>query len=231
MLSIIHAYFNNENTIFMIPRDHRSVRDDCPALSVDDQLELRRAIEAGGILSCINDEAAPLENLLFSSAASTYEFFHSNGYMLLRSELAQKTIAPALQSYVGWVYAFYESAATPIGHEDKPLYVGETGRTFAERFKEHSVDSPRWWISWGKVKVLPCPNQAMRKVFESLIGLAGGYSENKNQPPADDNILDEILLSLLALGNNNNELPRFPNQMISVQNDHLVQLVEWSKKA
>jgi hypothetical protein len=173
--------------------------------SAEYQQGLRASLAARGVLAKLNNTCAPLESSIICTADCIYEFFHSNGYIVLRSEWDTNMVAPALLSYLGWVYAFY-------GAGDAPLYVGETGRTFRERFSEH--DQQPWWQYWERVKVLPCPNQSMRKIFESLIGLAGGYMENKLQPPGGDNVFDDIVLSLLLLGNDGNFLPTFPNQMV-----------------
>jgi hypothetical protein len=160
------------------------------------QPKVRAALEQRCALLPFHDEAAPFEDYLFGSATSLYAFFHTNGYKILRAEWTQGTISPPLRAYDGWIYAFY-------GEEDYPIYVGETGRTFIARFDEHKEKS--WWSNWKAVKVLPCPNKAMRKVFESLIGLAGGYQFNKMQPAGDDNLMNDIILSLLSLGNDRNQ--------------------------
>jgi len=45
------------------------------------------------------------------------------------------------------------------------------------------------------------------------------------QPAGGDNIFDEVILSLLLLGNDDGTLPTFPNKMISDQAKlHLEQL-------
>ena len=54
----------------------------------------------------------------------------------------------------------------------------------------------------------------MRKVFESLIGLAGGYEANRMQPSGGDNIFDDVILSLLLLKNDTGDPPNFPNNMV-----------------
>jgi len=198
-------------------KDNRLTRNDWLPMSADDQKNLRAELEMRGVLAEFHDTATPLESSIVDTASCLYEFFHSNGYIILRSEWIEKTIVPALSNYEGWVYAFY-------GDDDSPIYVGETSRTFMERFTEHKKKQP-WWSCWKRVKVLPCPNQSMRKVFESLIGLAGGYVANKMQPAGGDNIFDEVILSLLLLGNDDGTLPTFPNKMISDQAKlHLEQL-------
>lgn len=178
-----------------------------------DQQNTRSKLAQCGASAKLNDIATPLENSLFGSASCLYEFFHSNGYMILRQEWEAKTIPSPICCYVGWIYAFYDK-------DDLPIYVGETSRTFMERFDEH-IKKQSWWPCWSRVKVMPCPNQTMRKVFESLIGLAGGYGANKLQPAGGDNILDDVILSLLALGNEGNTLPIFPNEMIFNQTELL----------
>ena len=167
---------------------------------------MRTDLAQRGALQNLDSLAAPFENSLFCTATSVYEFFHSNGYRLKKAEVLGRTVSQALMSQRGWVYAFY-------GPKEAPIYVGETQRTFMKRFKEHRKKQ-NWWSDWTEVKVLPCPDQTMRKVFESLVGLGGGYLANKAQPAGGDNLLDEMLLSLIALGNNNNELPSFPNKQI-----------------
>lgn len=128
--------------------------------------------------------------------------------MTLRSEWSEKAIVPALSKYMGWVYAFY-------GDKDFPIYVGEIGRTFRRRFTDHNNNTEqRWWPSWTRVKVLPGPNKSVRKLFESLIGLAGEHAANIIQPAEEDNIFDEVLLSLLQLRNDHKSMPTFPNQML-----------------
>ena len=91
--------------------------------------------------------------------------------------------------------------------------MGETGRDFISRFSEHKRNK-EWWPHWAAALVLPCPRQPIRKIFESMIGLAGGYGANRAQPQAGDNMLDDIILSLIFLGNDNNRYPDFPNEMI-----------------
>lgn len=160
-------------------------------------------------VSMMQTAASPLEMSIVSTAGSVYEFFHSNGLKITRKEWDENTIIPDLATYAGWVYAFYGTG----------VYVGETKRTFKKRFREDSVRD--WWPDWRNVKVLPCPEQTIRKLFESLIGLSGGYTANKAQPAGKDNIFDDILASLLLLNNNNNEPPDFPNQMILDQAEHV----------
>lgn len=185
--------------------DNRSCRIGCPPMSPEAQETHRANLAGRGALARFNDVAAPLETAIAGTALCLYEFFHINGYMIFRSEWEGRKIARGLGCYQGWVYAFY-------GEDESPIYVGETSRSFLERFGEHIRQS--WWLNWTQVKVLPCPNQSMRKIFESLIGLAGGYAENKNQPTGSDNIFDEVILSLLLLGNDRDTMPAFPNQMI-----------------
>ena len=172
-------------------------------LSAKEQQELRLKLASSGNFSEFIGMTQPLEHALFSSASSLYEFFHANGYMILRTDWEQMQVPNAPRSYLGWVYAFY-------GMDDFPFYIGETGRTFAARFAEHEKDGQPWWPDWHAVKVLPCPNQSIRKIFESLIGLAGGYTANKMQPVGVDNLLDEVVYSLLLLGNEGNLPPIFP---------------------
>lgn len=187
-------------------KDRRLTQSNLPSLSVEDQKNLRTGLAQKGVLVGFNKQVSPLENLISGAASCLYEFFHSNGYMIRRAEWDQRTIVPALLNYVGWVYAFY-------GEGELPVYVGETGRGFQDRFTEHSRRAT-WWPLWTGVKVLPCPDQSMRKVFESLIGLAGGYEANRMQPSGEDNIFDEVILSLLLLKNDAGELPSFPNNMV-----------------
>ncbi|WP_296508408.1 hypothetical protein [Rhodoferax sp.] len=172
-------------------------------LSAEQQQKLRLELASSGKFSEFIDMAQPLEHALFSSASSLYEFFHANGYMILRTDWEQTHVPNVPRSYLGWVYAFYTI-------EDFPLYIGETGRTFAARFDEHEKDGQPWWPDWHAVKVLPCPTQSIRKIFESLIGLAGGYAANKMQPVGVDNLLDEVVYSLLLLGNKEKCPPIFP---------------------
>lgn len=187
-------------------KDRRLTQSNLPSLSVEDQKNRRTGLAQRGVLVSFSSQVAPLENFITGSANCLYEFFHSNGYMIRRAEWNQQTIAPALLNYVGWVYAFY-------GEGELPVYVGETGRGFQNRFTEHSRCAP-WWPLWTGVKVLPCPDQSMRKVFESLIGLAGGYEANRMQPSGGDNIFDDVILSLLLLKNDTGEPPNFPNNMV-----------------
>ncbi|WP_157637026.1 hypothetical protein [Burkholderia ubonensis] len=187
-------------------KDRRLTQSNLPSLSVEDQKNRRTSLAQRGVLVSFNSQVAPLENFITGSASCLYEFFHSNGYMIRRAEWNQQTIVPALLNYVGWIYAFY-------GEGELPVYVGETGRGFQERFTEHSRCAP-WWPPWTGVKVLPCPDQSMRKVFESLIGLAGGYEANRMQPSGGDNIFDDVILSLLLLKNDTGDPPNFPNNMV-----------------
>lgn len=196
-----------------VPPDNTSAGRGCGKIpgSKSAQAKLRdgyaAALAQRGVLAGLHDCAEPFEKRIVHTASQIYEFFHANGYALEQADwLAGKIDAP-LARYKGWVYAFY-------GVSDVPIYVGESGRTFVARFREHEKKqkqkSNAWWPSWTRVKVLPCPDQTMRKVFEALIGLAGGYEANIQQPRAGDNIFDEILLSLLILGNNHKRLPIFP---------------------
>lgn len=187
-------------------KDRRLTHSELPSLSVEKQKELRDGLEQRGVLVGFNKQVAPLENFITGVASCLYEFFHSNGYMIQRTEWDQQTIPPVILNYAGWVYAFY-------GEDELPIYVGETKRGFGERFIEH-CKCKEWWPHWTGVKVLPCPDQSMRKVFESLIGLAGGHVTNKMQPPGEDNIFDDVILSLLLLKNDADELPNFPNRMV-----------------
>jgi hypothetical protein len=189
-------------------KDNRSIGGHCPKIpsSPVDQENLRNDLAKTGVMPRFQDAATPLETLIVRTMDSLYEFFHFNGYMVGRSEWEEKTIDQALRRYHGWVYAFY-------GPDDFPLYVGETGRTFVDRFGEHAKDEQMWWPEWTRVKVLPCPTQTIRKVLESLIGLAGGYQGNKLQPAGGDNIFDDVTLSLLLLGNDNDREPAFPPPM------------------
>ena len=192
-------------------RDHRSSAKNIQALTPKEHKQLIADIKSKGLIQSLHDEAAPLEDSIVCTSGSLYEFFHSNGYQLLRDEVTGKLVDRALCIQKGWVYAFYDDL-------ENPLYVGETGREFMKRFREHSKNRD-WWKHWTRVKVLPCPDKAIRKLFESLLGLAGGYLENKNQPPGGDNLLDDVLISLVALGNNNGRPPSFPNRMICNQVD------------
>ncbi|MET3115821.1 hypothetical protein AAKU64_000024 [Undibacterium sp. GrIS 1.8] len=197
--------------------DNRMPINGRPKMSSNDQEILRSRLFDFGVLNEFYDSASPLETSILSSATSLYEFFHSNGYMIRRSEWELKGIYPGPRSYRGWVYAFY-------GEQDSPIYVGETGQQFTKRFNQHKKQL--WWQGWERVKVLPCPNQTMRKVFESLIGLAGGYSANIMQPTGEDNILNDVILSLILLGNETCAKPTFPNQMILDQANQLQYEVE-----
>lgn len=198
-----------------VKKDNKSPRVGVESMSPDQQKKFRSELAQIGALALLNDTYRPLENLLYGSATCVYEFFHANGYIVLRSQWDSKNIHSALHSYVGWIYAFY-------GDGDTPIYVGETDRTFVERFKEHAKNKS-WWSIWTRVKVFPCPDVTTRKVFESLIGLAGDYGANKLQPPPGDNILDDVVLALLALGNEDNSMPEFPNKML-VDQVNLIQI-------
>ncbi|WP_272545882.1 GIY-YIG nuclease family protein [Burkholderia cepacia] len=187
-------------------RDKRLTQSNLPLLSSGMQEKCRAYLEGQGALVSFNAQRDPLEALIVGAASCLYEFFHSNGYLIKRAEWDNRKIVRPLLSYKGWVYAFY-------GENDNPLYVGETHRAFKKRFGEHKKKAP-WWRDWTRVKVLPCPNQSMRKVFESLIGVAGGYSANKAQPLGPDNIFDDVILSLLVLNNDVDERPEFPNDMV-----------------
>lgn len=197
-------------------KDIQSSRAAGSVIAAERQPKIRTSLEQRGALFEFHDKAAPLETHVFCSATSLYEFFHTNGYKILRAEWEQRTISAPLRAYKGWIYAFY-------GKGDYPIYVGETGRTFIARFREHKKTP--WWVDWEAVKVLPCPNKAMRKLFESLIGLAGGYQSNRMQPAGSDNLLDDVILSLLSLGNDLDRPPTFPNQgirnSIELVRDHL----------
>lgn len=188
-------------------KDRRLTHSDLPSLSVEDQKKIRTGLEQHGVLVGFNKQAAPLEHLILGATSCLYEFFHSNGYMIRRSEWESETIVPVILSYAGWVYAFY-------GEDELPLYVGETSRGFQARFTEHRDKGVEWWSNWTGVKILPCPDKSMRKFFESLIGLAGGHVANKMQPPGGDNIFNDVILSLLLLKNDAGELPNFPNDMV-----------------
>ncbi|WP_155624723.1 GIY-YIG nuclease family protein [Burkholderia vietnamiensis] len=187
-------------------RDKRLTQSGISSLSAGMQKKARADLLGKGELIPFYRQGAPLESLILGAAQCLYEFFHSNGYMIHRAEWDGRKIVRALSDYEGWVYAFY-------GQDDDPLYVGETDRTFKARFAEHQRKA-LWWRSWSRVKVLPCPNQSMRKVFESLIGVAGGYAANRAQPLSPDNIFDDVVLSLLSLKNDAGEKPEFPNEMV-----------------
>ncbi len=161
-----------------------------------------------------------MESLISSANGCLYHFFHENGYRILRSEWDPRSVAPAVASYQGWVYAFYDS-------RDNPLYIGETGRSFLRRFKEHgkSKNSARWWPDWTGAKILPCPSQTMRKFFESMLGLEGDYQGNVMQPAGEDNMFDEVILSLLLLRGNSCEFPIFPNDMVRDHAEAILELV------
>jgi len=156
--------------------------------------------------------SAPIEECIFGTAGILYEFFHANGYEVRRNEV----ITPALAKHRGWIYAFYDE-------HDVALYIGETKRAFSTRFNEHCDKS--WWPDWDRVKVLPCPDAALRKVFESIVGLGGGYLANKSQPLIGENAFDDLVFCLLKLGNDECNLPRFPNDMIRNQTCSLATLL------
>ena len=118
--------------------DKRFSSDVSVTLSAEEQQKLRTKLANTQNALKFIEKAAPLEDALISSANSLYEFFHDNGYMLLRTDWEQKPIPNAPRSYLGWVYTFY-------GKDDIPLYIGETGRTFAARFTEHEKDKQIWW--------------------------------------------------------------------------------------
>lgn len=184
--------------------DNRPPENEClaiPALAKEQRL-MRKQLERRGALHRFHQHAGPLEQRLFSSAHNLYVFFHDNGYKITKGDWDAGAINASFLRYRGWVYAFY-------GDEELPIYVGETGRTLKHRFFEHKKRA-NWWEHWAGVKVLPCPNQSIRKYFEALIGLAGGYNANKQQPVGPDNIFDDILLSLLLIGNDKERPPIFP---------------------
>jgi hypothetical protein len=189
--------------------DRRLTQSGLPLLSKDEQKERRARLARQGVLTGFTTKIAPLENFIIGSANCLYEFFHANGYMIRRTEWDQRAIVPALLQYHGWVYALY-------GEDEQAVYVGETGRSFRERFEEHEREESKkwWWKAWTAVKVLPCPDQSRRKLFESLIGLAGGYYANKMQPAGPDNLFDDVVLSLLLLENDDREPLAFPNDMV-----------------
>lgn len=139
---------------------------------------------------------APLDSLIHGATMCLYEFIHSNGYMIKRTEWENNIIAPSLKKFRGWVYLFYEG--------DTALYVGETGGTLAVRFGTHRRNAVNWWPHWVGVKVLPCPNATVRKMFESLAGIAGGHVCNMAQPPLEGETFDEVICSLVAIGNDGN---------------------------
>lgn len=188
-----------------LPIDNKSTSGNCPRIppKAVDQKKLRTNLAITANLPTFQQAASILETHIISTADLLYEFFHLNGYMIVRNEWDSTKTAEPLRKYKGWVYAFY-------GEGDFPIYVGETGRTLTSRFGEHKKGNQPWWDVWKRVKVLPCPDQSTRKIFESLLGLAGGYQANILQPIGGDNIFDDVILSLLLLGNNNGRLPTFP---------------------
>lgn len=190
-----------------IKPDYRNPSANSRPKSPPEQKTERSYLEARGALGWTNGSAEPLNNLISGASFCLYNFFHDNGYMIVRGEWESSGINSALKSYVGWVYAFY-------GEEDIPIYVGETNRAFGVRFNEHKRKSHEWWPFWTRVKVLPCPNQTVRKIFESLIGLAGGYVGNRAQPQGTEDLFNEVVLSLLALGNHKEAKPLFNNSSI-----------------
>jgi hypothetical protein len=173
-------------------------------------------LDAEMTLVQLNDTFFALETSLFSTAENFYEFFHYNGYMIERSDWNKGQIAQTFSLHSGWVYGFYD-------HQDIPLYIGETERTFQKRFDEHV--NKQWWPDWFRAKVLPCPDPAMRKVLESLVGLHGGYLANKAQPVIGVNAFDEVILSLIKLGNDAGTLPTLPNKIIYDQANMLLDLL------
>lgn len=193
-------------------KEHFFARIGNKEIFLKDQKRYRDAIKLQEWFPPFNDLSAPFEHMLMYTAFSCYEFFHSNGYRIPRAAWESKGVSPSLMSYHGWVYAFYAK-------QDCPLYIGETGRTIKVRFNEHEKGRYKktlsWWSDWDDVKILPCPNKSMRKIFESLMGMAGGYCKNKAQPPEVDNILEDVILSLLLLGYDDEGLPKFPNHEIS----------------
>lgn len=144
----------------------------------------------------------PLDYLITGSAGILYEFFHANGYMVRRHDWPVQ----ALSAHRGWVYAFYA--------KDVPFYIGETSRSFGERLDEHSRDDKLWFAQWDLVKILPCPDKALRKILESIVGLYGGYSENKMQPMLSETAFDDVTRCLLELGNDTGTVPTFLNEQI-----------------
>lgn len=160
--------------------------------------------DAYNVIARLRSLSAPIEESIFGTAGILYEFFHANGYLVQRNE----EITPTLLDHQGWVYAFYDK-------QDTPLYIGETKRAFFMRFDEHC--NKDWWPHWDRVKVLPCPDLALRKVFESIVGLGGGYLANKSQPLIGENAFDDVVFCLLKLGNDEGNLPTFPNNLIRYQ--------------
>lgn len=187
-------------------KDRRLTQSNLPLLLEEDQKNLKLELLKRGGLVGLNNQLAPLENLILGAAECLYDFFHTNGYLVRRAEWDKQIITPALLNHFGWVYAFY-------GDDELPVYVGETGRSLRDRLREHKKFA-QWWPHWIGVKVLPCSDQSIRKIFESLIGLAGGYQANRMQPTGKDQIFNDVLLSLLMLKNDTNDLPNFPNEMI-----------------
>jgi hypothetical protein len=150
------------------------------------------------------EKAGPLNELLILLTSKLYVFFHDNGYLIRRDEWESHETPNALRtSAIGWIYAFY-------GDKDVPLYVGETGGDISTRFYKHKQKG--WWSDWKSMKALPCPSTDVRKFFESILGLGGGYTENKLQPPSNGNedFLDSTIYALLLLGYGDNGKMRFP---------------------
>jgi len=191
-----------------IKPDYRNPSSKAKAKSPARQKKERDKLASEGAYSWTDGSAEPLNTMIVGASLSVYNFFHDNGYMIIRDDWKSSGINPALAAYVGWIYAFY-------GDGDTPLYIGETKRAFGTRFKEHQRKKQKWWPHWTRVKVLPCPNQSVRKIFESLIGLAGGYIGNRAQPEGVDDLFTDIILSLTALGNDAETKPIFNNETVS----------------
>lgn len=190
------------------------------------QQELRREMERRGMLRRFNKLIAPIEQLIAGAASCILEFIHSNGYLVRRHEWESEGVGSALQNYNGWVYAFFNA-------EDEPIYIGETSRTFGERFREHSTKKAIWWSDWRAVKLLPCPNQSVRKIFESIAGLSEAFVGNKLQPPIEGDIFNDILLSLMLLGSDGNSPIDFLHENVEINiinvKNHLRE-INWRKR-
>lgn len=164
-------------------------------------------------------EAQPLEQLLLGTSAALFELLHSNGVTLARHEWEGQRSASQIGSGRGWVYAFYKD-------RDYPVYAGETGRRLKERIREHSAQE--WWTLWTELVALPCPDKAMRKVFESLITMSDSFQYNRLQPTGGDTIFDEVFVAWESIPGNESRAMVFPNQVVcnyvSVATDLLAQL-------
>lgn len=151
-------------------------------------------------MSVAQIEAEPLEAMIRGSAFSFYSFFLTNSFNISRADWSTRNkVDTALLSHAGWIYAFYGDDF------EYPVYVGETNRTLKKRFDEHKKNPKcTWWNDWDVVTVMPCELQSHRKFFEAILGAAGGYRGNQQQPLFDQDFLVPLLLGLTDLKTRSN---------------------------